>query len=204
MNSNSYFTLIFLLFFSTVHAQEEKHSISFGLYYGFGKDIKNKNYTYDNQYFKLQFCNLIKESKDIKYEFLIQTQVNFVQHQLLNQDYVSVDVPNYLEKREEYAKLKNIKDYRLNFGLIVSKSLTESLSVFVLASVGPMITDTETERLSKGFAFSNVLSLGFSLKINRLVFEFRPNFNHLSNAGLQKINNGFNSLNLEFGLNVPL
>jgi hypothetical protein len=32
-------------------------------------------------------------------------------------------------------------------------ALSEWLSVFVLASVGPMITDTETERLSKGFTF---------------------------------------------------
>lgn len=140
----------------------------------------------------------------MKYELLIQPQVDFVEHQLLNPDYIAVDVPNYLEKREEYGRLKNITDYSLHFGLIISRSLSERLSVFALASVGPMITDTETERLSKGFAFSNVLSLGFSVKIYNVIFEFRPNFSHLSNAGLQKLNNGFNSLNLEFGLKVPL
>jgi hypothetical protein len=204
MNINRGFVLIFLLFCFVVEAQTVKHNISLGLYYGFGKDIKNKNYSYNNRYFKLQFCNILKESKNIKYELLIQPQVDFVEHQLLNLYYVSPDVSNYLEKREEYGKLKNIKNYSVNFGLIISKPLSERLSAFVLVSVGPMVTDTETERLSKGFTFSDVVSLGVSLKICNSIFEFRPNFNHLSNAGLQKRNGGFNSLNFEFGLNVPL
>jgi len=204
MNINKCFVLVFLLIFSIVFAQNSKHNISLGLYYGFGKELKNKNYSYNNRYFKVQFCNTLKESKKIKYELLIQPQVDFVEHQLLNLYYVSPDIPNYIEKREEYAALKSIKNYSVNFGLIISKPLSERLSVFVLASVGPMVTNTETERLSKGFTFSDVLSFGFSLKLYNSILEFRPNFNHLSNAGLQKRNGGFNSLNFEFGLNIPL
>lgn len=204
MNINSHFTLFLLLIFSVGHAQDVEHNVSLGLYYGFGKDIKNKDYNYSSHYFKLQFCTVLKESEKMKYELLIQPQVDFVEHQLLNLYYIKEDVPNYQEKRLKYGMLKNIKNYSLNFGLIISKPLSERLSVFILASIGPMITDTETERLSKGFAFSSVLSLGFSCKIYNSIFEFRPNFGHLSNAGLQQLNNGFNSVNLEFGLNVPL
>ncbi|MEZ7506884.1 acyloxyacyl hydrolase [Flavobacterium sp. Arc2] len=203
MITNMRFALLLLLIFSAVHAQDVKHSMSLGVYYGFGNDIKNKDYNYSSRYFKLQFCTVIKESEKMKYEFLVQPQVDFAEHQLLNLYYVKVDVPNYQEKRLEYGKLKNIKNYSLNFGLIVSKPLSERLNVFMLASTGPMITDTETERLSKGFAFSSVLCVGFSLKIYNSILEFRPNFGHLSNAGLQPLNNGFNSVNLEFGLKVP-
>lgn len=204
MKTSRRFALILLLMFSAANAQVVKHEISLGLYYGFGKEIKNRNYSYSSHYFKMQLCRIIGKPKKLKYELLLQPQVDFVEHQLLNLDYISPDVPNYMQKREEYGKLKNIRDYSLHFGLIVSRPISERLSVFALASVAPMITDTETERLSKGFAFSNVLSLGFSVKIYDAVFEFRPNFNHLSNAGLQKLNDGFNSFNLEFGLKVVL
>jgi hypothetical protein len=204
MSINSCFALIFLLFLSEVDAQDASRQMSLGFYCGVGKEIKNKNYSYSNRYFKFQFCNTIKESKKYKYEFSIQPQVDFAQHQLLNLYYITPDSSGYLEKREEFGKLKDIRNYSVSFGLIISRSLSEWLSVFVLASVGPMITDTETERLSRGFTFSDVLSLGFSFKIYNAVFEIRPNFSHLSNAGLQKRNGGFNSINLEFGLNVPL
>jgi hypothetical protein len=204
MSTNTRFTLFLLLIFSAVHAQDVEHSNSVGVYYGFGNDIKNKDYSYNSHYFKLQFCTVVKESEKMKYELLVQPQVDFVEHQLLNLYYIKEDVPNYQEKRLEYGRLKNIRNYSLNFGLVASRSLSERFSVFMLASIGPMVTDTETERLSKGFAFSTVLSLGFSYKIYNSIFEFRPNFGHLSNAGLQQLNNGFNSVNLEFGLNVPL
>lgn len=204
MSTNTRFALFLLFIFCAVHAQDVKHNMSVGLYYGYGNDIKNKDYRYNSHYFKFQFCTVLKESKKMKYELLIQPQVDFVEHQLINLYYIEEDVPNYVEKREEFGRLKSIRNYSLNFGLVASRSLTERLSVFMLASIGPMVTDTETERLSKGFAFSSILSLGFSVKIYNLIFEFRPNFGHLSNAGLQQLNNGINSVNLEFGLNVPL
>ena len=34
-----------------------------------------------------------------------------------------------------------------------------------------MITDTETERLSKGFAFTEVLAIGFACIVNRMTFD---------------------------------
>ena len=67
-----------------------------------------------------------------------------------------------------------------------------------------MITDTETERLSKGFAFSDVIALGFSLKVDKVIFDIRPSLRHVSNAGLQSSNAGFNTKNIEFGLSLIL
>jgi hypothetical protein len=73
-----------------------------------------------------------------------------------------------------------------------------------LGSVGPLITDTETERLSKGFAFSDVLAVGLSTKIGTVTFDIRPSLRHVSNAGLNESNAGYNTKNIEFGVSFPL
>jgi hypothetical protein len=65
-----------------------------------------------------------------------------------------------------------------------------------------MISDRETERLAKGFAFSNVLALGFVYKIKRFEFNIKPNVRHVSNAGLSSPNGGFNTKNIEFGVSL--
>jgi hypothetical protein len=67
-----------------------------------------------------------------------------------------------------------------------------------------MFIDTETERLSKGFAFSDVLALGVTFKIDKIVLDIRPSLRHISNAGLQGSNAGFNTSNVEFGVSFPL
>lgn len=67
-----------------------------------------------------------------------------------------------------------------------------------------MIIDSETECLSKGFAFSDVLVIGFSLKIDKITFDLRPNICHVSNGGLQSPNLGFNAVNIEFGFSFSI
>ena len=67
-----------------------------------------------------------------------------------------------------------------------------------------MFTDTETERLSKGFSFSDVLGLGISYQTKHVTLDFRPNLRHNSNAGLQSSNAGFNTMNYDFGFVFPL
>ena len=69
----------------------------------------------------------------------------------------------------------------------------------MLGSIGPMITDTETERLSKGFTFADVLTLGFTFNVNRVTFDL-TNIRHISNTGLQKTNAANNTKNIDFGL----
>jgi hypothetical protein len=89
-------------------------------------------------------------------------------------------------------------------GFLVRKPLSKQFSIYVIASIGPMITNTETERLSIGFAFSDVLGLGVSFHTKHVTFDFRPNVRHNSNAGLQNSNAGINTLNFEFGVIFPL
>lgn len=198
--------LIAIVICSTLpfYAQDDDNRVEFGFAYGLGNEFKNRNYTYTNQYFKLQFYYKIKDTKSFKYEFVLQPELNLATHQLLNLYFVKPDELDYIAKREQYTKLKNVKEYVLNIGLLVRKPIFKSASIYVLGTVGPMITDTETERLSKGFAFVDVLAIGFTFKVNRVTLDLRPNIRHISNAGLQKTNSGYNTKNIDFGFSFSL
>ena len=196
--------ILILLFSINTFSQQNKHPIAVGFYYGFGSEIKNKDYTYTNHYYKLQFNYRLSKTKNFEYQILVQPEINFATHQLKNLYFVTPDEPDYLAKREKYTKLKDINEYVLGIGFLIRKPISKSLSFYVLGSVGPMITDTETERLTKGFAFSDVVSLGISFKSQKLIFDIRPSLRHNSNAGLQSSNAGFNTTNIEFGIAFPI
>ena len=204
MDKTKFFVLILIFSSATFYSQNAKGETSIGFHYGFGNEIKNSNYTYTNNYYKVQVSYLIKETNHFKYELVLQPELNFATHQLLNFYFVTPEETNYIEKREKFTKLKGIKEYALGIGFCVRKPISKIASVYVLASIGPMITDTETERLSKGFAFSDVLALGFSLKVDKVLFDIRPSLRHISNAQLQSSNAGFNTRNIEFGMSFSL
>lgn len=200
MKKKLYFALVFIFISSAFYGQINKHNLSVGFYYGFGKEFKNRDYTFNNQYYKVELSYLIKETKTFKYELVIQPELNLAKHQLINPYFITPADPDYIEKRERFSKINNINQYVLNLGLILRKPISRSLSLFVLGSFGPMISASETERLSKGFAISNVLALGVSCKLKRFEFDIRPNIRHVSNAGLSSPNIGFNTKNMEFGI----
>jgi hypothetical protein len=190
-----------LLTFSFVgNAQEAQGDTKVGFSIGYGNEFKNRNYTYSNEYFKLQFLTTFKKVKRFSYDLIVQPEYNMGKHQLLNLYFVKPEEENYIEKREQYTKVKNCNEYILNVGLLMRYSLSKKLNIYVLGSVGPMYTDTATERLSKGFAFADVFALGFNYKMGQFILDVRPNLRHTSNAGLQSNNSGINTSNLEFGI----
>ena len=195
---------IFFIGISVVFGQEKASKFSVGASYGFGSELKNTDYTYTNRYVKGQVYYSLKKTKNFEFQVLLEPEINFATHQLLNFYFVTPDEPNFEERRARFTKLKDIREYVLHVGFLLRKPLTERFSIYILGSVGPMFTDTETERLSKGFAFSDVFGLGISYKTKYVTFDFRPNLRHNSNAGLQNSNAGFNSLNYDFGVVFPL
>lgn len=183
---------------------QTNNNVAVGFNYGFGSEFNDKDYTFTNQFYKIELYYKLQETKHFQYEILIQPEVNFGQHQLLNSYFVKPETPNYLEKIEEYTKLKDVNEYVLNLGFLVRKPIGKVLSVYALGSIGPMVTDTETERMSQGFAFADVLAIGFSARVNRLQFDIRPSIRHVSNAGLNSQNAGYNTRNIEFGISYCL
>lgn len=199
-------TLIFFYIFNAVlvFSQEKPQKLALGFSYGIGSEIKNTDYNYTNRYLKGQVYYTFKTTKNFNFELLVQPEINFATHQLLNLYFVTPEEPDFEAKRTAYTKLKDIREYVLNVGLVIRKPITETFSIYALLSVGPMVTDTETERLSKGFAFSDVFGIGFSLETKKGTFDLRPNVRHTSNAGLQNSNAGFNTYNIEAGVIFPL
>jgi hypothetical protein len=198
--------LLFILFSFSVLTMSAQYDGKFnvGFNYGFGSEFKNKDYTFENHFYKFQIYYSLKENKNMEYEILLQPEINFAKHKLLNLYFVKPETPNFEEKRAIYTQSKNIQEYVLNVGFLVRKPINEKLSIYALVSIGPMITDTETERMSKGFAFADVLAIGFSLKIKQIQFDMRPSLRHVSNAGLGSSNAGYNTKNLEFGVSCNL
>ena len=197
------FVIINLIGFLS-YAQTHENKIAIGLNYGFGNRINNKNYTFNNNYAKGEFYYLIKKSRKFEYQLLIEPELNFAKHQLLNLYFVTPDEENYQEKRDRFTQSKNIREYILGIGFLVRMPISTIISTYSALSIGPMITNTETERLSKGFAFADVLSIGITTKLKRFNFDLRTSCRHSSNAGLQKLNSGINTLNFETGIYYQL
>lgn len=187
-----------------MYAQTQQSNFAIGFNYGFGSEFNNKNYTFTNHFYKLELYYNLKETKHFQYEILLQPEVNFGTHQLLNFYFVKPEEPDYIEKRIKYTQLKHIHEYVLNIGFLVRKPVGKSCSFYVLGSIGPMINDTETERMSEGFAFADVLAVGFSVKMERIQFDIRPSVRHVSNAGLGNSNAGYNTKNIEMGISYSL
>ena len=103
-------------------------------------------------------------------------------------------------KRALQTTLRSYNEYAVNVGLKLALPIIKPLDIYILASVGPMITTIETDRLNNGFAFSDILGVGFNYKINTLIFDIRATARHNSNANLSSPNGGVNSLGLETGL----
>lgn len=198
------FCLLFLLCLFNAYAQVNQSNFVVGFNYGFGSEFNNKNYTFTNHFYKLQLYYRLKETKHFQYEILVQPEVNFATHQLLNFYFVKPEEPDYINKRIKYTQLKDIHEYVLNIGFLIRKPINKSCSFYVLGSIGPMINDTETERMSEGFAFADVLAIGFSAERQRFRFDIRPSIRHVSNAGLGNSNAGYNTRNIETGISYSL
>lgn len=203
--------ILFFISFTTMKgfAQEKNKKFKYGFNYGMGEQgvfpFHSKDYTYEVQFYKLQVNYLIKQKNKHSVELNIEPSIYIAKHQLLNEQFVRPDYgENYLEAREQFTQLKTMKEYSLGIGIIYRYQLNQKLSTYIIGSVGPMITDTETERMAKGFAFSDVFSIGFSHSISSIIFDIRYGVRHVSNLNLSLPNSGYNATNIEVGFLIEL
>lgn len=197
------FLLLLLFLCSNPLGAQEKDRFSYGFAAGYGTQMRNTDFTYTNRFYKGQLGYLLYKAKIVSYEIVVQPEVNFGEHQLLNRYFVQPDEPDYENRRERFTRLKDVHNYILNFGGIVRVPVVKNFSVYLLGSIGPMYSDTETERLSKGFAFSDVIALGLGLKTRYGAYDLRPSLRHVSNGGSQGSNAGVNTQNIEFAITFP-
>ena len=201
------FLVVNILMISQLYGNEEVRELRVGMTYGIGKQqlfpFNSPDYKYNVNGFQGLMNYPLKRKGVFSYELQFEPGIFSARHQLLNEFYIQ---PNrgtdYLEQRVILTKEKTITEYALNIGIIVRYNIKERLSFFVLGSIGPMISDTETERMAKGFAFSDIIACGVTYKVGKIAFELRPLLRHVSNANFQYPNSGYNSSNIDFGISV--
>ena len=212
MKHNFKLYLLFIIGILSVfqtHGQDLPRALRFGVSYGMGTQqifpYNNSDYHYNVHGYKVLINYQLKKSGKFSYELQIEPGIYFARHKLLNEFFVQPDRgANYLELRDIFTKEKTITEYALNAGILVRYSIGKNLSIFALGSIGPMISDTETERLARGFAFSDIFAFGMAYKVGKIMFEIRPGLRHVSNLNTQYPNSGHNSSNIDFGISVAL
>ena len=205
------FVLLFVVLFS--FGQEQKEPIlkpyKIGFLYNFGASenfiFNNVDFTYSTNTYKVQAFYKLNSWKNIDIELIVQPQIQFLKHQLINKYFITPDQENYLEKITEFTKAKSMNLYGLEFGFAAKKQVLEKLDIQGTISLGFSFIDKRTERLAKGFTFIENFSLGFSYNILKNCFLYLgTNFGHVSNLSFQRPNNGYNVLGLEIGYSYIL
>jgi hypothetical protein len=166
----------------------------------------DSDYTYSTNTYKAQAFYDLMKWKGMAIELIVQPQIQFLKHQLLNIQYITPDQENYLEKREEFIQIKTMNLYGIEFGFALKKRIFRKLDLQGTISLGFNYIDTRTERLAKGFTFNENFSLGFSYNIlsNSYLYVGSSIFGHVSNLNFQKPNDGYNIFGLEVGYSVKI
>ena len=155
--------------------------------------------------YKIQLNYRVIEKRKWDFEISIEPSIYLNQHQLLSDFNTQQKFgDNSLEKNLEFSQKKQLNEYVLNLGFIARYKLIDYLSTYALASVGPMYSDLDTERMNAGFAFSDILGLGMGYKIEDVFLDLRFSVRHVSNAGFRAPNKGYNSANIEMGFSCQL
>ena len=206
--------LFFTFFFVTYCYNQNKKDWSLtpkkiGVLYNYGSEdnflFDDKDYTYSTNTLKLQAFYNLGSWRNFDFELIVQPQVQFLQHQLLNEFYVTPDQENFREKIAEFIQPKNMNLYGIEFGFAGKKELFKKLDLQASISLGFSYIDTRTERLAKGFTFIENFTLGFSYQIFKESFLYiGSNFGHVSNLNFQKPNDGYNILGLEIGYSFKI
>ena len=164
----------------------------------------NPNYSYETQYLKLQIRNSILKKSAIQLNLLIEPSFYIARHQLLQESFIQPTTPDYLELRKKFSRKRTFYEYALNVGIMARLLPQSMISPYLLGSIGPMLSSSDTERLKKGFAFSDILGLGLLYRINSSYVDLRITLRHNSNANLATPNSGHNSVGLELGFSIPM
>ncbi|PWG04234.1 acyloxyacyl hydrolase [Polaribacter aquimarinus] len=206
--------LFFLLFFcSFIYSQNNKNYFfkpnKIGFLYNYANEknflFDDTDYYYTTNTFKSQFFYNLGNWKTLNFELVIQPQIQFLKHQLLNEQFVLPNEENFKEKRLRFTKLKNMNLYSIEFGFSINQLIIENLFLKITASVGLSVIDTETERLAKGFTFIENGSIGFTYQTSlKTALYLGTNIGHVSNFDFQKPNSGFNIVGFEIGISYQL
>jgi hypothetical protein len=202
-----FITLLFLL--TSITAQESKKGRfnikKVGLLYNNANEknfiFNDKDFSYSTNTYKLQAFYNLGTWKSLKFELILQPQIQILEHQLLNKQFVLPSEENYQEKRTEFTTPKTMHLYAFELGFVIKKKISRRLDYLIKMGLGIAAIDTRTERLAKGFTFIENATLGVSYNfVDRTFLFVGCNIGHVSNLDTQKPNNGYSIVGFEVGI----
>ena len=201
--------VVLILLFSSLYMysqtpKTENHPIRLGLNIGTGTQenflFESANYNYECKFYKFQINYRLNNNKR-KVELALNIEPSIYQSDYF--PYYETEF-NRDNSQEKSVIPKDIREFALNVGLQAKFGIVKSMSAYILGSIGPTFSNTETDRLNSGMSFSDIIALGFNYDTSFSLMDFRLSFRHVSNAGLNNPNKGYNSLNFEVGFTLPL
>jgi len=192
-----------ILFAFQALSQEDGQSWRIGAEFGTGKQqfhpiFHDYSYRHDVTGYKFLLNRRLSPRGTFGWELQIEPSLYVAHQKLLNPWDTSAAT------RARYTSGEVVREYAVNPGILGRMNPTPWFSLFFIFSVGPAWVDTATERLAKGFAFSDILAGGVGLGLGRVLVEFRPGLRHVSNLYTQKPNHGYNSGTFDLALSVHL
>jgi hypothetical protein len=208
------FLFIALLFILTnITAQESRKRLfnikKVGFLYNKANEknfiFDDKDFSYSTNTYKLQAFYNLGTWKSLKFELILQPQMQILEHQLLNKQFILPSEQNYQEKRIEFTTPKTMHLYAFELGFVIKKKILNRLDYLIKIGLGIANIDTRTERLAKGFTFIENATLGLSYSLTDKTFlSIGSNIGHVSNLDTQKPNNGYSFVGFEIGISYVI
>ena len=202
-----------LIGFTSIAAQDSKKGLfnikKIGFLYNNANDknfiFDDKDFSYSTNTYKLQAFYDLGTWKSLKFELILQPQMQILEHQLLNKQFVLPTEENYQEKRTEFTTPKTMHLYAFELGFVIKKKILNKLDYLMKIGLGLATINSRTERLAKGFTFIENASLGLSYNLVETTFLFiGSNIGHVSNLDTQKPNNGYSFVGFEVGISYTI
>ena len=206
-----FITLLFIL--TNITAQESKKGLfnikKVGFLYNKANEknfiFDDKDFSYSTNTYKLQAFYNLGTWKSLKFELILQPQMQILEHQLLNKQFVLPSEQNYQEKRIEFTTPKTMHLYAFELGFVIKKKILNRLDYLIKIGLGIANIDTRTERLAKGFTFIENATLGLSYNLaDKTFLSIGSNIGHVSNLDTQKPNNGYSFVGFEIGISYVI
>ena len=194
------------IFFGSSHAQGYNwdKTCRVGFNYGVGNvqnfPFKSQSYIHDSKFYKLQYNRTLFKQRKWTYALNLEPALYISNH-------IELSDANLKEQNMASGLVSNtttINEWVVNIGFQIQYQILKYSNVYFLVSVGPSYNNRETKRLNRGFAFSDIVGFGLNWKMCSIIVDFRFSLRHVSNAGLNFPNRGYNSSAFEIGFSIPI
>jgi hypothetical protein len=146
---------------------------------------------------------------DVRYRYLTTAMAGEYQYTLLTKG--SWGIHGMIQPHLVFTRF-NVNDnepadqrgfeFGTNLGMIIERHVEGRRgALYAGVSSGPHFLQKETHRQTSGPIFSSALFLGYTYRFTRhMVFDIRPGYRHISNAGIYIPNGGINNSTLTAGI----